>query len=58
MQIKRHLERLCDLEYLAVRGGRNGSAFQYELLIGAGVPAEEWGGWFAEERAIARKIPV
>ena len=35
MQIRRHLERLLELEYLAVRGGRNGVALKYELLTEA-----------------------
>jgi DNA primase catalytic core len=32
MQIRRHLERLLELEYLTTRGGRNGVAMKYELL--------------------------
>jgi DNA primase len=32
-QVRAHLERLRDLEYIAARYGRPGSAFQYELLI-------------------------
>ncbi len=32
MQIRRHLERLLELEYLTTRGGRNGVAIKYELL--------------------------
>ena len=32
-QIRAHLERLKDLEYIAARCGRAGAAFQYELLI-------------------------
>ena len=35
MQIRRHLERLTELEYIAIRHGRNGIAMQYELLIDA-----------------------
>jgi DNA primase catalytic core len=31
-QIRTHLERLKDLDYIAARCGRSGSAFQYELL--------------------------
>ncbi len=42
-QIRVHLQRLVDYEYLAVRHGGNGSSFVYELLVGpeatAGVPA-------------------
>ncbi len=33
MQIRRHLERLIELEYLAVRGGRNGITLKHELLV-------------------------
>ena len=36
MQIRRHLERLADFEYVAVRHHRNGLAVQYELLVDAG----------------------
>jgi len=32
MQVKRHLDRLLELELLAVRGGRNGVAMKYEIL--------------------------
>ncbi|MDA3872789.1 MAG: hypothetical protein PF795_02380 [Kiritimatiellae bacterium] len=32
-QVRAHLERLRELEYIAARYGRPGSAFQYELLI-------------------------
>ncbi len=32
-QVKRHLVRLQDQDYIAPRCGRNGSAYQYELLI-------------------------
>ena len=35
MQIRRHLERLLELEYLTIRGGRNGVALKYELLTDA-----------------------
>ena len=38
MQAKRHLDTLAELEYIAVRNGRNGSSFQYELLIDANEP--------------------
>jgi DNA-binding transcriptional MocR family regulator len=32
-QIRRHLERLIELEYISTRGGRNGVQIKYELLI-------------------------
>ena len=31
-QVRLHLERLRELEYIATRSGRSGTAFQYELL--------------------------
>ena len=34
-QVKRHLERLQELEYVAVRHGRMGSTHSYELLVDA-----------------------
>jgi len=34
-QIRRHLERLIDLEYVSMRGGRNGVQIKYELLTNA-----------------------
>jgi DNA-binding transcriptional MocR family regulator len=40
-QIRAHLERLRDLEYLAARYGRPGSSYQYELLMD---PRAETGG--------------
>ena len=39
-QIRRHLDRLADLEYVALRHGRNGIALQYELLIDANTEAD------------------
>jgi DNA primase len=37
-QVRVHLERLVELEYLAVRCGRMGGPFQYELLIEIDAP--------------------
>jgi len=37
-QVRLHLERLVDLEYLAVRHGRCGSQFTYELLLDIDAP--------------------
>jgi hypothetical protein len=34
-QIRRHLERLIELEYISTRGGRNGVRIKYELLTDA-----------------------
>ena len=39
-QVKRHLFRLQELEYIAPRFGRMGSTLKYELLIDADEPAE------------------
>ena len=37
-QVRVHLERLVELEYLALRCGRFGSSFQYELLVEIDAP--------------------
>jgi len=37
-QVRVHLERLVELEYLAIRCGRMGGPFQYELLIEIDAP--------------------
>jgi DNA primase catalytic core len=37
-QVRVHLERLMELEYLAIRHGRLGSPFVYELLLEADAP--------------------
>ena len=33
MQIRRHLERLVDLEHVSLQSGRNGTAMSYSLLV-------------------------
>jgi len=42
MQVRRHLERLTDLEYVHLRSGRNGALMKYELLADL---AETGGGY-------------
>ena len=37
-QVRVHLERLVDLEYLAIRHGRLGSQFVYEMLLDLDAP--------------------
>jgi len=37
-QVRAHLERLVELEYLELRHGRLGSAFVYELMLDANAP--------------------
>jgi hypothetical protein len=37
-QVRVHLERVVELEYLAIRCGRMGGPFQYELLIEIDAP--------------------
>jgi len=37
-QVRAHLERLVELEYLAIRHGRLGSQFVYEMLLDANAP--------------------
>ncbi|MHB8837281.1 MAG: CHC2 zinc finger domain-containing protein [Candidatus Methylomirabilia bacterium] len=39
-QVRIHLDRLRDLEYIAARFGRPGSAFQYELLTDCNEPRD------------------
>jgi DNA primase len=41
-QIRLHLDRLVDLEYLATRAGRMGAPFAYEMLM---EQSEDAGGW-------------
>jgi hypothetical protein len=42
-QVRVHLARLIELEFIAARSGRFGSAFHYELLIDADGPAAHIG---------------
>ena len=35
-QVRRHLDNLLDLEFLATKGGRNGVLIRYELLADTG----------------------
>ncbi len=39
-QVRVHLERLVELEYLAPRHGRTGSSFLYELLVDPEAPEQ------------------
>ena len=41
-QVRLHLERLTEVELVAVRGGRNGSTLSYELLADARAADEAW----------------
>ena len=41
-QTRIHLDRLRELEYIAARFGRPGSAFQYELLTDCREPDNVW----------------
>jgi DNA primase len=41
-QVRRHLERLQELEYVTTRGSRNGVAIQYELLTDADEAADSY----------------
>ena len=33
MQVRRHLERLIDLEYVSLQSGRNGMTMSYCLIV-------------------------
>jgi DNA-binding MarR family transcriptional regulator len=41
-QIRRHLDRLIELEYISTRGGRNGLTIKYELLTDANESADSY----------------
>ncbi len=41
-QVRVHLQRLADYEYLATRQGSNGSSYVYELLVNANEPNQTW----------------
>jgi hypothetical protein len=55
MQIRRHLERLLELEYLATRGGRNGVTTRYELLTAAEGDAAAYHIGLLDVAALRRK---
>jgi hypothetical protein len=42
MQVRRHLERLQELEHVTTRGGRNGLTIKYELLTDVNESAESY----------------
>jgi len=58
MQIRRHLERLNDFEYIALRGGRNGVAVKYELLVGVDGENEGWQVGLIDVAKLRRKQGV
>lgn len=58
-QVRVHLERLRELEYIAARFGRPGSAFQYELLTDCNEPRENGHiGLLDVEQLRLRREPV
>jgi hypothetical protein len=58
-QIRAHLERLRDLEYLAARYGRPGSSYQYELLVDPRAEADtNLAGLLDPEKLRLRSEPV
>ena len=58
MQIRRHLERLCDLEYIAQRGGRNGIQIKYELLTDANESAKSYHVGLLDVAKLRNKKPA
>jgi DNA primase catalytic core len=54
-QIRRHLDRLADLEYVAIRHGRNGLALQYELLIEATAEADGFAVGLLDPKKLRKK---
>ncbi|HSR87842.1 MAG TPA: hypothetical protein VLL07_02715, partial [Pontiella sp.] len=58
-QIRTHLERLREMEYIAARCGRSGSAFSYELLTDAAEdPAQVHAGLIDASKLKVRRPPV
>jgi len=58
-QVRAHLERLRDLEYVAARFGRPGSTYQYELLVDPfGEPGADPVGLLDPEKLRVRSEPV
>ncbi len=58
-QIRTHLERLRDMEFIAARYGRPGSSFQYELLTDCREPAAtDHIGLLDVEKLRIRRKPV
>jgi len=55
MQIRRHLERLHDFEYITLRGGRNGVAIKYELLVDVDEENEGWKVGLIDVEKLRRK---
>jgi len=55
MQIRRHLERLNDFEYISLRGGRNGVAIKYELLVDVDEENEGWKVGLIDVEKLRRK---
>jgi hypothetical protein len=55
MQIRRHLERLNDFEYIALRGGRNGVAIKYELLVDVDEENTAWKVGLIDVKKLHRK---
>jgi hypothetical protein len=55
MQIRRHLERLQELEYISTRGGRNGITMRYELLTDAHEAADTYHVGLIDVAQLRRK---
>lgn len=58
MQVRRHLERLQELEYVTTRGGRNGVTMRYELLTDASESADSYHVGLIDVDKLRRKKPA
>ena len=58
MQVRRHLERLEELEHVTSRGGRNGVTIRYELLTDANEAADNYHVGLIDIAKLRRKQPV
>jgi hypothetical protein len=57
-QLKVHLDRLADLEYLLVRYGRNGQRYVYELLYrGQGQDGSRFALGLLDVAALRKQLP-
>jgi hypothetical protein len=58
MQIRRHLDRLQELEHVTTRGGRNGVTINYELLSDANEAADSYHVGLIDLAKLRRNNPA
>ena len=55
MQVRRHLERLIDLEYVRLQSGRNGTAMNYSLEVDCKADVESYQVGLIDVEKLRRK---